>query len=441
MNRKAEFFACVIPSVLAFTFSGIYAIADGFFIGNCIGDNGLAAINIAWPVTALLQAVGTGIGMGGAVRYSLCSGEENRAEMQKHCFSVTVALLFASSLAVTLLLYLSMSGLLILFGAEGELLSLGEEYLRVIIPCALFQIFGTGFVPLIRNMGGALTAMTAMILGFLTNILLDYLLVWILHYGLSGAAAATVSGQAVTMAVGVVFFIKKKTGFAPPAPAQLRTWSGKILKVALSPFGLTFSPNIVLIMMNKAAMLCGGSQAVACYAAVAYITMIVLLLLQGVGDGCQPLISRYYGIRAFRNLKETRRLAYLTAGILAFLCMILLFLIRNRAAALFGASPDVQAETGQALPFFLAGFPFLAFIRVTTSVFYACSRNKGAYLLVYAEPLLLLLLLLILAPQQSVNGIWLAVPLSQALTAVLAAAVRICPSKQISSDPPGSAAV
>ena len=93
------------------------------------------------------------------------------------------------------LLTLTIHPLLSAFGARGELLTMGEEYLRIIVLGAVFQIFGTGFIPLIRNMGGSMAAMYAMIAGFLTNIIFDYLLVWVLPYGLSGAAAATIIGQ------------------------------------------------------------------------------------------------------------------------------------------------------------------------------------------------------------------------------------------------------
>ncbi len=77
MQDKRDFFRYVIPSMLAFALSGVYAIADGFFVGNALGDNALAAINIAYPLTAFLQAVGTGIGMGGAIEYAINAGNQN----------------------------------------------------------------------------------------------------------------------------------------------------------------------------------------------------------------------------------------------------------------------------------------------------------------------------------------------------------------------------
>ena len=76
MHIHKEFFRYVIPSMLAFALSGIYAIADGFFVGNALGDNALAAINIAYPLTAFIQSIGTGIGMGGAIQYAICLGKQ-----------------------------------------------------------------------------------------------------------------------------------------------------------------------------------------------------------------------------------------------------------------------------------------------------------------------------------------------------------------------------
>ena len=423
MSRKAEFFYYVIPSVLAFALSGVYAIVDGFFIGNSIGDAGLAAINIAYPVTALLQALGTGIGMGGAVQYSIHRGKAQNGNPQDY-FNTTILLLFSVCLLTMALLTLTIHPLLSAFGARGELLTMGEEYLRIIVLGAVFQIIGTGFIPLIRNMGGSMAAMYAMIAGFLTNIIFDYLLVWVLPYGLSGAAAATIIGQGVTMAVCICYFIKVRTGFSFPSLSAAKTAATSILRIALSPFGLTFSPNIILILMNKFAMLYGGEDAVACYAAIAYITMIIVLLLQGVGDGCQPLISRYYGQKAFAEVGETKRLAYVTAGVIALGCMILLFAVRHDAAALFGASDTVQREVAEILPYFIAGFLFLAFVRVTTSGFYATEKNNFAYILVYAEPVMLFLLLLVVPRFWGITGIWIAAPLSQMITAGIALAAK-----------------
>ena len=111
MKLDKRFFACVLPSMLAFALSGVYAIADGFFVGNALGDEALAAINIAYPLTAFLQAVGTGIGMGGAIQYAICLGGQE-AHYKDRYFGLSLLLLCAAGLALTLGLLLCTPALL-----------------------------------------------------------------------------------------------------------------------------------------------------------------------------------------------------------------------------------------------------------------------------------------------------------------------------------------
>lgn len=180
---------------------------------------------------------------------------------------------------------------------------------------AIFQVLGTGLVPFIRNMGSSVTAMAAMVVGFLTNIFLDYLFVWVLPWGMMGSGVATVIGQAMTFLVCVLFFIWKKALPCFQFEKQQCFFTKHVLSVALSPFGLTFSPNITLILVNKSAALFGGTMAVTCYATVSYISCVVMLLLQGVSDGSQPLVSLAYGEGDLPRAKAVRNLGYQFAGI------------------------------------------------------------------------------------------------------------------------------
>ena len=415
--RWREFSAAVLPAVAAFALSGIYCIADGFFVGRSIGDQGLSAINIAYPVVSLIQSFGTGIGMGGAVLWELkrACGEEEEA----HRYLQTgVWMLVIASALLTCGLFPVIDPMLRLLGAEGTVLEMGRAYLRVIIPGALFQVLATGLVPVIRNDGGAVTAMVVMILGFVTNIVLDDLMIWVWKLGTTGAAAATVLGQLVT-AVGALLYVLRH---------RLPVWgqgisAGKalgILKVAVAPFGLTLCPMLSLMLINRACMQSGGASAVACYACIAYAVTIVQLLMEGVGDGSQPLMSRSFGEGRPDRLKSVRRMAYTAALLLAVLSDGLLFALRDKIGPLFGASGSVAAAVAEVMPVFLLGMGFYGISRVATSGFYATGRNLPAYLCVYAEPTLLLILLWILPGQLGQAGVWWSVVLSQILTAVLA---------------------
>lgn len=413
MHIRKKFFRFVIPSMLAFALSGVYAIADGFFVGNALGDDALAAVNIAYPLTAFLQAAGTGVGMGGAIEYAINAGSQNENRGRQY-MGMSIILLGGFSILFTALFLLAGPHILRLFGASGEILEYSSEYLRFVSYGAVFQIVGTGLVPFIRNMGGAVTAMAAMVTGFITNIVLDYLFVWVLPWGVMGAAVATAIGQAMTFLVCLVFFVLKKHVPSFQFDGDGGYLASRILRVGLSPFGLTYSPNITLILLNKSAVIFGGNLAVTCYAPISYISAVVMLLMQGVSDGSQPLISLAYGEGKHDITKAVRNLAYRFAFGVAAVCSVVLFLLRGRAAYLFGASGQVAVIVAQILPVFIIGFVFASVSRVTTAYFYATGRNLWAYILIYGEPLMLCVLLLILPNAMgSVNGTWISVPLSQ----------------------------
>ena len=172
MSDTKKFFRFVLPSVLSFALSGVYSIVDGYFVGNSIGDLGLSAVTIAYPIVAVIQAIGTGLGMGGAIYYSINRAEKNEVKAREFTAGA-IWLMILSSVVLTFGIFLGRNVLLRLLGASGELLAYADEYILYIAIGTALQIIGTGLVPFIRNHGGSFYAMVAMIAGFLTNIFLD----------------------------------------------------------------------------------------------------------------------------------------------------------------------------------------------------------------------------------------------------------------------------
>ena len=193
----------------------------------------------------------------------------------------------------------------------------------------------------------------------------------------------------------------------------------RIIAAGLSPFGLTFSPNITLIIINKSAIINGGETAVSCYSVVAYILCVVQLLLQGVGDGCQPILSRYYGEGNTKSLKINRGIAYRFTFVLSLVCTVITILLRNYIPVLFGTSESVAEACANAFPIFSAGLIFFGFTRVTTSYFYATQHSLPAYVLIYGEPVLLFIILLFIPHIFGINGVWAATPIVQVIMACL----------------------
>ena len=147
------------------------------------------------------------------------------------------------------------------------------EYMRIIALGAVFQLLATGLIPFIHNMNGASFAMAAMILGFVTNIILDYTFVWIFGWGMAGAAWATIIGQAITMLAAILFFIIKKRGFYLPPFFELTSLWKNILHIAPAPFGLSFSPTVTMLVMNRFSLWYGTAQDVAVYGCIGYVSL------------------------------------------------------------------------------------------------------------------------------------------------------------------------
>lgn len=241
---KKTFFRYVIPSMIAFLFCGLYTMVDAFFVGRNVGDSGLAAINIAYPLVALVQSLGTGIGIGGSVFISMSIGSGDPARERKF-LCVTLIFLAAASVFFTALLLLVYPPVLHAFGAYGEVHEKSSEYIRVILYGAAFQVFSTGLIPVLRNYGRSVLAMGAQVSGFITNIVLDWLFVQVLGKQLFGAALATIIAQAVTVVPCAVWLILKKRG-GGKFRFSFRDFGG-IVRVGLSPFGITLCPNIGVV--------------------------------------------------------------------------------------------------------------------------------------------------------------------------------------------------
>lgn len=395
MKPEREFFKFVIPSMVAFALSGVYAIVDGYFVGNTVGDAGLSAINIAYPIQAVMQALGTGIGMGGAVYYSInmAKGDEKKA---RDFVATGWWLLVIASALVTAAVYGLSVDMLKLLGASGTILDYATDYIKVVAIGSVLQVLSTGFVPFIRNYGGAFCSMVAMVAGFITNIILDFALVWVYGMGMKGAALATIIGQGVTAAIAIGYAICQRKFYLKVSPGNIKEICASTFRIGLAPFGLALTPNLSLVLINRFSATYGGEKAIATYACISYVICIIYLIMQGVGDGSQPLMSRFYGEGSAKELKTIQKMAYTFAIIIAAAGAVIMYMTKGYIGVLFGASAEVSSEISNIVPIFLVSLPFIAVTRIATAAFYATEKSALSYILTFIEPVLMLAFMLIL---------------------------------------------
>lgn len=411
---KFKLSSYILPSVISMVLVGSYTNIDGLFIGNVAGDAGLAAINFAWPIVALITAIGTGIGIGGSVILNNKRGEGDEAAAGRVKATMIMLLATVGILSGVLLLLVS-TPLLKLMGAEGEALRYAVEYSNIICIGSVFQIMGAGLVALLRNENKTYFSMVCCIVGLVVHVALDWLLCG--RYALAGVAVSTVTSQAVIMVLCLAA-LRSKTknkvdkGYILP-----------VLKAATSPMGLNFVPSAVLLFTNFFAAKIGGENgvaAVAAYAVMSYAVYTFDYVFQGVCDGIQPIISFCRG----SGDKAEEKRAVKSAVIILGVCVAVFIAL---TPALIYFMPKVFNTTGIAEQMMKSGFiiyavsyPFKAAVKFICSYYYAGGKTMISNLLIYVDPLILTPALLILLPKFfAVDGIWLSLTVAQLIVTAL----------------------
>ncbi len=407
----------VFPTMFALAFSGIYAIIDGLFIGQKLGDAGLSAINIAYPLPAIIFALGAGIGMAGGVLLSLHKDDE---KLQRKILGNCLLMIIVSSLISMISFQLFHKPILFFFKASPTIMPYATTYIQTVIFGIFFNMLGTALSPIVRNFEGQMMAMFAMCTGCIANVILDYIAIFPLNLGLGGAALATITSQALTALILIIYLQKRGLFLHFIIISPDLSLIKQIAKIGISPFGISICANIILVIMNRQLALYGHDHAIAIYALISYVYYIAQLLMQGIGEGLQPLISRAIGLNKINEAKK-----YLNIGLvftILFGSMLTLLLIAKQSLFpwLFGTSYDVGKDFITIFPLFAYTCVFIGLIKTITAYFYAAKQNRYAYLLIFLEPLLVLIFSYLLPLQWQLNGVWASIFVAQLCLAIIA---------------------
>lgn len=414
MNRKyllRRIAQDCIPTVFSLLMSGLYGVMDGLFVGRAVGDTGLAAINIAWPIAAVITAVGIGIGSGGSVLYSNSNGkgEQERGEVVYH---QTITLLFAAAMVLLIVLGFTYPAILSALGAKGDVYQKAVEYIQIIIFGAVFQVMGTGFIPMLRNRNLAFQAMVSMAAGMGVNGVLNYLLLFVVKIGIRGAAVGTIAAQFVVLVISsYLIYGRQKVHLKVVWQHKM---IGEILKIGISAFGLSLAPSIVLLFTNLQCLKYGGDAAVACYAVISYIVFPVQSMLMGIGDGTQPLMSFYSGAKKMEELRFVKKIASIAVVGMGAVFFVIVILVSKYIPDVFGMQMDSQAYFGTGMAVSAVSFLFTGLAKFHISYLNATLQVKKAMQLIYGETIIVAPFLIFLLPYVfKINGIWLSLPGTQ----------------------------
>lgn len=421
-----QFYSYVMPSMITMLLSGFYAIVDGLFVGNAVGNHGLAAINLVYPIQVILNASALGIGIGGAVIYSGCLGKEDQKGMT-HALASTMTLLVSIGILLPIGLRLALPWLLELLGTTPQLYDHAHSYIVIALLGGILPVLGNGLNPILRNQGNTYLATIFMSCGLITNILLDYVFVFVFAMGLSGAALATILAQGIVAFLSILYLWKhdfhtlQRQDFVPSI-----SLIKKIASIGCSPFGQTLAPSLIIVLTNWMCLRYGGNDAVTIYSVVSYILCSAQLLLQGIGDGIQPLISRNYSAKRFHEVHYLHQKALNLTLIFSLFLLFAIWWMKEPLISLFGVSEALMKPAKTAVIITALSFPFLGLVRLTCAMFYASEKTIYASLLVYLEPCFILpALLMICTLQFRLQGIWIAYPIAQLVMSTLSILLHV----------------
>lgn len=412
-----------VPSITAQLVNLLYNIVDRIFIGHIegIGHIALTGVGLCLPVLTLISAFSALIGMGGAPQVSMKLGQKNIKQAENiigSCFTVLIII----SLLLTALFLIFARPLLFLFGASNETIPYSLSYLRIYVIGTVFVMITLGMNPFISAQGFAKISMMTTIIGALINIALDALFILGFNMGVSGAALATIIAQAVS-ALWVLRFLSGPKSTVRIYPKNCRInlkIITPVLALGLSPFIMQSTESLLNICFNTSLQKYGGDLAVGAMTILSSVIQICSLILVGLTQGAQPIISYNFGARNADRVRRAFRLLFTLA--VSFSTAFWLFnqLLPRFFVSMFADNQSLIDIASWALHIYLGAIFMLGIQLSCQQTFVAIGQAKTSIFLALLRKIILLIPLIFILPhffEDKVFAVFLAEPISDFIAA------------------------
>lgn len=406
-----------LPSIIMMIFSSIYGVVDGFFVSNYVGKTPFAAVNFIMPFLMILGAFGFMFGTGGSALVSKTMGEGD-AKKANGIFSLIVYASIICGIIIAVLGFIFMRYVASALGADGELLENCVLYGRIIIcavPAFMLQMeFQSFFVTAEKPELGLFVTIAAGI----TNMILDWLFVAVLKWGLAGAAAATASSQAVGGLIPLVYFMCQNTSLLKLGKPK---FDGKALVKTCtngsSELMSNISMSLVGMLYNIQLMKYAGEDGVAAYGVLMYVNMIFLSAFIGYAIGTAPVIGYHFGAENSDELKSILKKSYVIIGAFS-ISMLALSLTLAKPLALIFVSYDrsLLELTLRGFSFFSFSFLFAGIAIFGSSFFTALNNGLVSAIISFLRTLVFQIAAVMLLPLiWKTDGIWISIIIAEAM--------------------------
>lgn len=411
----------LIPTLLGMLSNSIYCIVDIYFVSAGSGSQGLAAMNICMPVFTILSCVGLLFGVGGATIMSISQGSGDMNTRNK-AFSISVFMMLIVGLMFSVFGVLFRKEFAYLLGSDDQLLPLVLEYLTPVMCSALPFVLMYSLSVLLRADNNPKLAMAALMVGNISNIILDYVFVSVFHMGIFGASVATSIAPVLSLIAASFHFILRKN----TVHFKLRSFDpkviGRILSVGIGSGIMELSAGAIIFMFNSAILNLGGEVYLAAYAVITNIAYVFKGLLNGFAQAAQPLISTNFGSGIIKRCSKSLRVCLIYSSVFCIVCYGIITVVPGFIVSFFSnGDTNMEAIASKGMIMYFSSLLFTGINTMLMYFFQSIEQGRKSLFLAVCKGFLFVTLgLWILTSFMGVEGVWYAVLFGEVLTFIIA---------------------
>lgn len=410
-----------IPASIGILVMSLNILIDTIFVGQWIGSNAIAAINVVLPVSFFIAALGMSIGIGGASIISRSLGEKN-LEKAEQTFGNQISLTLALTTFVVIFGLIYVDQIIPIFGGKGSLFDLAKTYYVIVmygVPVLAFCMMSNNSI---RAEGNPKNAMYAMLLPSVSNLILDYVFIKGFDWGMMGAAWATTLSYGVCASYIIYFFLSGKSSLKPDIQAFIPK-IGLVQEIAsLGSVTLVRQAmvSITVLLVNNILFTLGGESSITVYAIISRMLMFATFPIFGITQGFLPIAGFNYGAQNWQRVRKSINISITYSSVMASLIFVAIFLFSDAIPSIFSKDTTVSDQTSVALRYVFMTLPVIGIQLIGAAYFQAIGKAFPALLLTLSrQGLFFIPLLFLLPPYFGVLGVWMAFPLADLCSTIV----------------------
>lgn len=415
------FFTVAIPGIISMLVSSLYQIIDGAFVGQVLGSDAFAALNLAMPLVIINFSIADLIGVGSAVPIAIKLGEKDE-KTASNIFSSACLMIIGLGIVLGAVLFILAEDFMKLIGADNNLVTMASQYLRVYALCSPFTTMIFAVDNYLRICGKIRYSMAINILMSVISILMEFLFLFVFRFGIWGAALATCFGMFICVIIAFIPFFLGKMQLRFAKPKIDRNILKSIFTNGAPSFLNNIAGRITSIIMNVFLLRFGGAAAISAYGILMYADGIIQPILYGLCDSLQPAVGYNYGAKNYSRILAIERICFGSCGVLSIVMTVLMFFAKESIVGIFVKAHDTALIVMSVHALSLFVFAFLTRWISLAAQSYMSAIGKAGYAtlisvsMAFVFPVIFLFSLSFLG----LNGLWLNMPFTSLTTAILA---------------------